>query len=116
MSVASATIRSRMRHISSAIGWWERSPCSGYSTFFCRVYSDGTANGYGASNTYLLAPCGYLRKIREVAIAKPQSASENDDSKRMQGATSWAHGPNKRRRSRGGLRSRDSRALGAAPC
>ena len=116
MSVSSATIRSRMRHISSANNWWERSPNSGNSTNFCNVNSDGTANNNNASNSNLLAPCGYLRKIREVVRAKPQSASENDDSKRMQGATSWAHSPNKRRRSRGGLRSRDSRALGAAPC
>lgn len=105
-----------MRHVSSANNWWERSPNSGDSSNFCNVNSSGTANNNNASNTNLLAPCGYLRKIREVVRAKPQSASENDVPKWMQGATSWADSPNKRRRSRGGLRSRDSRMLGADSC
>lgn len=106
----------RMRHASSANNWWERSPNSGNSSNFCNVNSSGAANNNNASNTNLLAPCGCLRKIRGVVKAKPQSASENDVLSRMQGATSWAHGPNKRRRSRGGLRSRDSRELGADSC
>lgn len=40
--------------------WWERSPYSSYSTIFCRVSSDGDADGNGASNTYGLAPFGCI--------------------------------------------------------
>lgn len=42
---------------SSASGsWWERSPNSSYSTAFCSVGSDGTADLNIASDTYGLAP------------------------------------------------------------
>lgn len=44
----------------SAYYWWERSPFSGYSARFCRVFSDGSAGYYGASSTYLLAPFGCI--------------------------------------------------------
>ena len=37
--------------------WWERSPHSGSSTSFCRVYSDGSASYNYAGDTYGLAPC-----------------------------------------------------------
>ena len=40
--------------------WWERSPYSGYSTLFCFVYSDGTANANPASYMYGLAPFGCI--------------------------------------------------------
>ena len=44
----------------SAYRWWGRSPYSGYSTYFCLVYSDGTAYTTFASNSYGLAPFGCI--------------------------------------------------------
>ena len=38
--------------------WWERSPYSGYGSGFCRVNTDGSANGGDASYTRGLAPFG----------------------------------------------------------
>lgn len=42
----------------SAYYWWERSPASGTSNYFCRVASDGSAYNGIASYTHGLAPCG----------------------------------------------------------
>lgn len=39
----------------SAAYWWLRSPFSGYSNYFCRVISDGTANYSYASRSYGVA-------------------------------------------------------------
>jgi len=39
----------------SAYSWWERSPYGSYSTGFCSVYSDGGADGSGASFAYGVA-------------------------------------------------------------
>lgn len=36
--------------------WWERSPRSGNSSYFCLVYGDGTADGYNANDTRGIAP------------------------------------------------------------
>lgn len=44
----------------SARDWWECSPASGGSGYFCRVDSGGNADGDGASNTYGLAPFGCI--------------------------------------------------------
>ena len=44
----------------SANLWWERSPSSGASNFFCRVAGGGTAATAGASNANGLAPFGCL--------------------------------------------------------
>lgn len=38
--------------------WWERSPGSGNSDYFCDVYADGSASILGASGTCGLAPFG----------------------------------------------------------
>ena len=47
---------SKVKNLSgSAHSWWERSPCSSYSTFFCFVNSDGDANANGASASYGVA-------------------------------------------------------------
>ena len=35
--------------------WWERSPCSGNSAYFCSVYSNGDADANDASNSYGVA-------------------------------------------------------------
>lgn len=40
--------------------WWERSPRSSYSAFFCVVYSNGGASSYVASDTNGLAPFGCI--------------------------------------------------------
>lgn len=44
----------------SAYRWWERSPRSGISTYFCLVYSDGTANNARAGSSHGLAPFGCI--------------------------------------------------------
>ena len=44
----------------SAIGWWERSPCSSYSNAFCFVNSSGNADWDNTANTYGIAPCGCI--------------------------------------------------------
>lgn len=44
----------------SANNWWERSPRSGNSRYFCFVDSDGSAYDYIASNAFLLAPFGVI--------------------------------------------------------
>lgn len=36
----------------SAIYWWERSPYSGDTSYFCRVNNSGTANSYYAGSSY----------------------------------------------------------------
>ena len=35
--------------VEAAHSWWERSPYASNSTYFCYVYSDGSANYSGAS-------------------------------------------------------------------
>ena len=44
----------------SASGWWERSPFSADSSYFCCVNSNGSASGGTASSTYGLAPFGCI--------------------------------------------------------
>lgn len=47
---------SKVKNLSgSAHYWWERSPYSSYSTYFCSVYSDGNANANGASYSFGVA-------------------------------------------------------------
>lgn len=41
---------------STAVYWWECSPCYYYSYYFCSVYTDGGASGYGARSSLALAP------------------------------------------------------------
>ena len=56
-----ATTSNRVKKLGkggSASFWWERSPGSGNSNYFCFVYSDGTASGNTAGGTRGLAPCG----------------------------------------------------------
>ena len=40
--------------------WWECSPRSGYSIYFCLVFSDGSAYYYMANHAYGLAPFGCI--------------------------------------------------------
>ena len=44
----------------SAHVWWERSPRSDNSMYFCRVVSNGSADNYLASYPVLLAPFGVI--------------------------------------------------------
>ena len=44
----------------SAYNWWERSTRYDYSSSFCYVYSDGSANTTSASTAYMLAPFGCI--------------------------------------------------------
>ena len=39
---------------------WCRSVYSGGNDRFCRVYSDGSAHGYGATCSWALAPCFFV--------------------------------------------------------
>ena len=41
---------------SAAARWWERSPDASDSNYFCRVITDGSANGSGANNSYGVSP------------------------------------------------------------
>ena len=36
--------------------YWLRSVYAGYTSYFCLVYTDGSANDYAASNSYAVAP------------------------------------------------------------
>ena len=40
----------------TSYSWWLRSPYSGNSYYFCRVYADGTVNDYDAYYSYGVAP------------------------------------------------------------
>ena len=44
----------------STSNWWERSPYSGNSSYFCAVGSSGSANNSYASSTYGIAPFGCI--------------------------------------------------------
>lgn len=46
--------------LGSANLWWERSPYSGNSSFFCIVHSGGSAGYINANDAYLLAPFGCI--------------------------------------------------------
>lgn len=53
-------IRYKYNDTSSAVWWWNRSPFSGSSDYFCGVYSDGAAYGNGSRRCYAVAPCFYV--------------------------------------------------------
>ena len=56
-----ATAANRKKTVNGSAGyWWERSPRSSYSNYFCDVASDGTADFSLASSTYGLAPFGCI--------------------------------------------------------
>lgn len=49
-------VKYRHSSTSSTAYWWERSPLSNYSYYFCLVYTNGTANSYYARYSFGLAP------------------------------------------------------------
>ena len=58
-----ATASNRVKHVGkngSTGVWWERSPSSDDSAYFCYVASDRSARSGGASNYLGLAPCGCI--------------------------------------------------------
>lgn len=58
-----ATASNRVKKLGnsgSASVWWERSPYSGGSSYFCRVYSGGSAYNSYASIAYGIAPFGCI--------------------------------------------------------
>ena len=55
------TSSNRVKRVNgSAYWWWERSPCSGSSSFFCAVNTSGSADYYIASYTNGLSPLGCI--------------------------------------------------------
>lgn len=55
------TSSNRIKKLNGSVNdWWERSPHSGNSYFFCAVSSSGTADYWGAGYTYGLAPFGCI--------------------------------------------------------
>lgn len=55
-SAGNSKVKYRHDQTGSSVGWWLRSPRAGASTRFVRVNVDGTANSYGAGNSYGFAP------------------------------------------------------------
>ena len=55
------TVSNRVKMVNgSAYIWWERSPYSGGSSYFCSVTYSGTADYWGADDSYGLAPFGCI--------------------------------------------------------
>ena len=55
-SAGNSKIKYRHDATSTAVLWWLRSPRASYSTYFVRVGTGGTVNGYSADNSYGFAP------------------------------------------------------------
>ena len=55
-SSGNSKVKYRHSATSSTANWWERSPYYTGSFYFCIVYTDGSAYGYGARYSYGLAP------------------------------------------------------------
>ena len=55
-SAGNSKVKYRHSATSSAAWWWERSPYYDYSSTFCFVYTNGSANFNGARNSFGVAP------------------------------------------------------------
>ena len=53
-------IRYKYNDTNSAVWWWNRSPYSDFSTFFCRVGTAGSAGSGGSRHCRAVAPCFYV--------------------------------------------------------
>ena len=53
-------IRYKYNNTNSAVYWWNRSPCSDYSSNFCAVGTGGSANLNGSRGCRAVAPCFYV--------------------------------------------------------
>lgn len=55
-AAGNSKVKYRHNATSSAAFWWERSPYSGYSFYFCYVFTSGSANYYYANSSYGVSP------------------------------------------------------------
>ena len=55
-SAGNSKVKYRHNATTTAARWWERSPSSGNSNFFCLVSTDGGARGNLANNSYGVSP------------------------------------------------------------
>lgn len=55
-SAGNSKVKYRHNATSSAAAWWERSPFSGASSYFCCVHANGSAGSYGAYYSYGVSP------------------------------------------------------------
>ena len=55
-SAGNSKVKYRHSATSSAAWWWERSPCYNYSSYFCVVYTNGSANYSLARSSLGVAP------------------------------------------------------------
>ena len=55
-SAGNSKVKYKHNSVSSAARWWERSPVSGYSTIFCTVYANGSADGSEANYSLGVSP------------------------------------------------------------
>ena len=55
---SSGNSKQKFKHSAkSRASWWERSPTSDYSGYFCLVYTSGTASIYDANYSFGVSPC-----------------------------------------------------------
>ena len=56
-SAGNSKVKNRHNATRSAAYWWERSPISDYSGYFCYVAASGSANNSYATSSYGVSPC-----------------------------------------------------------
>ena len=56
-SAGNSKVKYRYNETSTAVYWWERSPGSGSSSYFCSVNPGGSAISSGANRSYGVSPC-----------------------------------------------------------
>ena len=53
-------VRYKYNDTNNAVWWWNRSPYSDASSYFCYVRTDGSAGGYSSRTCRAVAPCFYV--------------------------------------------------------
>ena len=56
-SAGNSKVKYRHNATTTDVSWWERSPYSDSSNYFCRVYVDGNFNYYNAGKSFGVSPC-----------------------------------------------------------
>lgn len=56
-SAGNSKVKYSHETLHATAAWWERSPSSDFSIYFCNVNSDGSERGIDASRSYGVAPC-----------------------------------------------------------
>lgn len=56
-SAGNSKVKYKHNDTSNTALWWERSPYSSYTGFFCRVHTSGVADYSGANLSYGISPC-----------------------------------------------------------